>query len=272
MAKNEGTKRAGVEIELEARRVGQADLIEEGARVVRMPEAATEKEPVSRLPWFAEAWLYPLSAGGMLRIVSLCVLLFVLCPAMVAGIGLGNEYMPLVYLLPFAYVFYYFTECIRDSAGGGRRAPDLFGSSADHWDCIGQMFLVVGCAAICFLPVSAYYIATSRTDWVFWLLLGAGGIYCPMAILSAVLQDSFSGLNPVEVVRLMVRKPLSYAGRVVMIWVLAALIAIVDPGGGFFGLFAFGSLLRRAAQMYLLFAMAEVLGRGSSEEWRIANE
>jgi hypothetical protein len=140
------------------------------------------------LPWFIDIFLYPFNLAGVIHLIFLWLLLFLLCPLVIALLGLGIEYIPVVYLLPVAYSLYYFAECIRASAAGGRRAPNFHlrtcPAKPDRWDYISQLLVVVGSIAVCFWPVAVYYIVTERSDLIYWLLLACGGFFFPMVLLA----------------------------------------------------------------------------------------
>jgi hypothetical protein len=226
--------------------------------------AAGETGPVGglRLPWFMDVFLYPLNPAGIIRLISLWLLVCWLCPA-VMELGLGIEYVPFVYALPVAYVAYYLTECIRHSAGGGRRAPDFWMHPTDSskWECASQFFLAVGCIAVCFSPVSVYYVVRERTDLIYALLLACGGFFFPMTLLAVVMLDSFSGLNPALILGSILRTFLPYCGMVLLFCAGAWLFVRID-----FRLYNFRFLptvpfVLRVVQFYLLFVAVGLLGR-----------
>jgi len=93
-------------------------------KVIEEPKLAAEVE--RKLPWLIDVFLYPLNLAGIIHLICLWLLVFLLCPLVMEFLGLGIEYIPIVYTLPIAYVLYYFTECIRDSATGHFRAPDFW--------------------------------------------------------------------------------------------------------------------------------------------------
>jgi hypothetical protein len=217
----------------------------------------------SRLPWLLDVFLYPLNLAGVIHLVSLWLLVNLLCPSVMQYAGLGTEFVPLVYTLPVAYVVYYLAECIRDSAGGGRRAPDFWMGPGDSskWDCLSQFVLVVGCVAVCFWPVSVYYIVRERADWIYWLLLACGGFLLPMVLLAVVWFDSYSGLNPVLIVGSMLRTFLPYCAIVLFLGGEALLF--VTMGLKTYGFYRPPPLLfvLRLVQLYLMFVAAGLLGR-----------
>ena len=217
----------------------------------------------SQLPWLIDAFLYPLNLAGVIHLVSLWLLVSLFCPSVMQYLGLGTEYVPFVYTLPVAYVVYFLAECIRDSAGGARRVPDFWMSPGDSskWDCLSQFVQVVGCVAVCFGPVSVYYIVRERADCIYWLLVAGGGSFLPMILLAVVWSDSYSGLNPILIVGSLFRTFLPYSVLVLLLGGGALLFAQM-------GLKTYGfwrppplPFVLRLVQLYLLFVAAGLLGR-----------
>jgi len=215
------------------------------------------------LPWFIDIFLYPFNLAGIIYLLSLWLLIFLLCPLVIALLGLGTEYIPVVYLLPVAYSLYYFAECIHVSASGGRRAPDLRTSPAkpDRWDYISQLLVAVGSIAVCFSPVAVYYIVTERTDTIYWLLLGCGGFFFPMVLLAVVLFDSFNALNPILIIGSIFRTLLPYCGMVLFFYAGALLFMKIDSPVNRFWLLPIVPFLIKGIQLYMIIVAVGLLGR-----------
>jgi hypothetical protein len=226
-----------------------------------------EKEPSltneRKLPWFIDIFLYPFNLAGVIHLIGLWLLLFLLCPLVIAYLGLGIEYIPVVYFLPVAYTLYYFAECIRDSASGARRAPDLRTSPAkpDRWDYISQLLVVVGSIAVCFSPVAVYYIVTERSDLIYWLILACGGFFFPMVLLAVVLFDSFSALNPILIIGSIFRTLLPYCGMVLFFYAGALLFMEIDSPVNRFWLLPMVLFLIKVVQLYMILVAVGLLGR-----------
>ncbi len=216
-----------------------------------------------KLPWLIDIFLYPLNLAGIIHLIGLWLLVFLLCPLVVAFLGLGIEYIPIVYALPIAYVLYYFAECIRDSAAGGCRVPDFWmhPTESDKWDCISQSLVVLGCIAVCFWPVAVYYIVTERTDLAYWLLLAYGGFFFPMVLLAVVLFDSYNALNPILIVGSIFRTFLPYCGMVLLFYGGALLFMKIDSRLYGLRLLPAVPLIFRVVQLYLVFVAVGLLGR-----------
>jgi hypothetical protein len=220
-----------------------------------------------KLPWLIDAFLYPVSASGMINL-----LIFVFLPLLASFIIrlLGSFLLPYLqygtsYILAFltvpfyavfyGYMFYYISGCVVDSAKGKRRADDVtMPETFDTGDLISQVILLLGCVAICFGPTGAYYVLTQRTDLWFWLLLAYGILFLPMSFLRGVMFDSFDALNPILIIRSVFSTLLPYCGLVLFFCVLGGFIAIILPR---LPLWAF---LLSGIRFYLIFVLAHRLG------------
>jgi DNA-directed RNA polymerase subunit RPC12/RpoP len=222
-----------------------------------------EPVPKRKLPWIIDIFLYPLNLAGIIPLIGLWLLVFLLCPLVMKFLDLGIEYTPIVYTLPIAYVLYYFAECIRDIAAGGCRVPDFWMHPTDSskWDCVSQLFLVLGCIAVCFWPVSVYYVVKERTDLIYWLLLACGGFFFPMVLLAVVLFDSYNAFNPILIIGSIFRTFLPYCGMVLLFYGGALLFVKINARLYPFQLLPALPFILRAVQLYLMFVAVGLLGR-----------
>jgi DNA-directed RNA polymerase subunit RPC12/RpoP len=193
----------------------------------------TKEEPVGerKLPWFIDIFLYPTSLSGLISLI-----IIVIIPLSIAivrtlmgplgfGVGIPGFFLNLAIGL---YLFWFFTECVHDSAEGGTRAPEAFatGSLGDMWL---QAQHVIGCYLILLGPVGFYHIFTERTDAIFWLLLVYGAFFFPMGLLACIMFDSIRGLNPILLVGSIFSTFLHYIGLVLLIFlIILAFIALPD--------------------------------------------
>jgi len=228
---------------------------------------AEEKEPEdaikSRLPWFIDIFLYMFSLAGVIHLIGLWLLIFLICPLIMARVGLGTEYAPIVYFFPFSYMLYYFTECIRYSAQGHCRAPDFWihSTDSDKWACVSQLFVVTGSVAVCFWPVAVYYITTERSDLIYWLFLACGGIFFPMVLLAVVLFDSFDALNPLLIVRSVFSIFVPYCGLIIILFVSSYICLKINSRFYSFHPLPIVPFFLRAIQLYMIFVTVGLLGR-----------
>ncbi len=163
------------------------------------------------------------------------------------------------------YFCWYITECVRDSAMGGTRAPEAF-ATAD----LGEMWLqaqhIIGCYLIFVGPVGFYYIFTERTDVVFWLFLAYGVFFLPIGLLACVMFDSIRGLSPILLIASIVSTLLQYCGLVslfigiVLAFRTLAGIAKQDSAQFTIGTKILGAVLS-CLLVYVVFVVAHILGR-----------
>ena len=172
-----------------------------------------------KLPWFIDIFLYPTSPSGLISLI-----IFVLIPLLAAivrtlmgplgfSIGLAGFFLNLAIGL---YLFWFFTECVRDSAEGGTRAPEAFAlaSLGEMWS---QAQHVIGCYLILLGPVLFYRLFTQRTDAIFWVLLVYGAFFFPMGLLACIMFDSIRGLSPILLIGSIFNTCFHYIGLVLLI-------------------------------------------------------
>jgi DNA-directed RNA polymerase subunit RPC12/RpoP len=239
------------------------ESFQEPSESMDLGQKPPEEKTLSKLPWFIDIFLYPFSLAGIIRLISLWLLIFLLCPLVMARVGLGTEYAPIVYFLPVSYVLYYFTECIRYSASGHFRAPDFWmhQTDSDKWDFVSQLFVVAGSIAVCFCPVAIYYIATERSDLVYWLLFIYGGFFFPMVLLAVVLFDSFNALNPLLIVRSISGTFIPYCGLIIILFVGSYICLKINSRFYSFRPLPILPFFLRAIQLYMIFIVIGLLGR-----------
>lgn len=185
------------EYKLKDEPVDQSNITEEA---IDQQQESEETEPAGhrRLPWFIDIFLYPVSWSGLTHLV-----IFTIIPTLIAILrtSLGKAAMIvglpgfIINILIFLYIGWYFTECVRDSAKGGTRAPEAFASmgAGEMWS---QIQHIVGCYLILISPAFFYSLYTGKFDAVYWGLLITGSFFFPMSLLACIMFDSISGLNP----------------------------------------------------------------------------
>jgi len=230
-----------------------------------------EPPPQRKLPWMIDIFFYPLNKAGLslllicagvpflLRVMLRFFRVFsaVFGPALVLWVLFIIVHW-LGMLLFLLYVNWYACECIRDSAAGGIRATDTIATTPGLGEILGQAFRVLMCALFVTVPGLIYVARTHRTDQLFQALYAAGGFVFPMAMLAVVMFDSYAGLNPILLLRSILKTHLRYCFLVPFCYLLCVLI----PYAGFF-LFEswmLGYLLLFLA-FYSLLILAHLLGR-----------
>jgi len=224
-----------------------------------------EQEPVPRrtLPWFIDIFFYPLSKAG-LTILLICagvpfllriMIRFFMAFTIVFGPALILWVVAIIFhwlgvLLFLLYINWYACECIRDSAGGGIRAVDTIATTPGLGELLAQGWRVLVCALFVTAPALVYVARTHRADQVFRVLYGVGGFVFPMALLAVVMYDSFAGLNPVLLLRSILRTHVKYCVLVPFCYLLCVLVPFAghymlatSPSGYLLMLLAFYNLL-----------------------------
>ena len=175
-----------------------------------------EKPPERKLPWIWDIFLYPTSMSGLINLGIFWILPILL--GFIDGLMLPICYiwlmMRLAYLVIAGYMFYYFMECIRDSASGGIRAPENMGSVPDMHEAFEALKIIFVSMVIFWGPLFAYiiyiffplisggerqhFVADSILDvaTIFWLLVGYGIFFFPIGLLAIIMFDSSSAYNP----------------------------------------------------------------------------
>ncbi|MFC1794553.1 hypothetical protein ACFL3Q_13300 [Planctomycetota bacterium] len=220
-----------------------------------------------KLPWLIDAFLYPISASGMINLAVFVILpefisllVFVLASLLVPFLQSGTSYIMTLLTLPFyivfgCYVVYYVAHCVIDSTKGRRRATDLpIANIFSIRDLVEQAILLLGCVAVCFCATAFYYLFTSRFDSCFWFLLALGGFFFPMFFLRGVMFDSFDALNPIEIFRSILSTFLPYCGLVLFFMAIGGLVVAI------LFLLPLWDFLRACIILYLVFVLAHRSG------------
>jgi hypothetical protein len=242
----------------------------EESNAVEQTEEGMDRE----LPWLFDVLCYPASVPG-LTILGIYIFLPVVLGLIGSGLNIvfggfgliltpvGLVLMGINYIIT-AYLFWYFSMCIRQSASGQIRAPEtLSGAINDDFSEMAlQLLLVACCVFICLGLSLAYYWITRRTDWICWLMLGCGVFLLPMALLATVMFGSFTGLNPFIILSSIFSTFFSYCA------VVLAFCIPVAIGYGIFIFFlrtesigAVTGVVVRGVFAYLFLVAAHILGR-----------
>lgn len=233
--------------------------------------AVQENAPAGKrkLPWLLDVFLYPTSMSGLINLGIFWILPIVL--------GVIARILPIPFiwsiasLIVAAYMYYYFTECIRDSAKGGIRAPENIGSMPDMGDTVSQMMEIVASIVIFWGPIGAYsmykiFWQSSGTrsayepsaDAIFWLLWGYGIFFFPMGLLALIMLGSPSAFNPFLWIASIFSTFFRYFCLVLLFCVLGWLASKVAAS---FLLSPFFAYFFGAAFIYLAMVAAHLLGR-----------
>lgn len=183
-----------------------------------------ELPPERKLVWFLDIFLYPICLSGLTTMVIVIIIPLVI--DLFAGllgpfgffVSIPGMFINFVISM---YFLWYFTECIRDSAEGGIRAPETMANAPS----LGELFSHLLCLLITILiyagPAGIYYIKTDRTDTIFWALLGFAIFFLPIALLAVTLFDSLRGLNPLLLIGSVFSTHFIYLALVIILWTIA---------------------------------------------------
>lgn len=227
-------------------------------------KVSKEAEPtgIRKLPWIIDIFLYPVSFWGLVNltiIIAAPLLLDFLQKIMIVQLSCLFFLIALVIkIFVFLFMYWYFAECVRDSAEGGLRDPDVRGDVPGAVDMFLQMVNIIGCLLIFFLPFVIYVFAARRIDLILWLLLIYGVFFFPMALLAVVVLDSPAGLNPRLLYNSISNTWRQYCGLVLLIVAAISLIGTLGQRASESGYWAF---IVRCVSIYMVFVAGHLLGR-----------
>lgn len=228
----------------------------------RMGIEKTEPVAKRKLPWLIDIFLYPMSFWGLINLavfIGVPLLIDILWKIILVQLACLFSLITLVIkVVVVLYMYWYFAECVRDSAEGGLRAPKVIGDIPRVVDMFWQMVNIVGCLVVFFAPFVFYVLFARKAGIIFWLLLIYAVFFFPMALLAIVVLDSVSGLNPRLLYKSISNTLLQYCGLVLLFVAVVSLIGVLGQKAGESGHLAF---LISCASIYLVFVAAHLLGR-----------
>ncbi|MDY7009378.1 MAG: hypothetical protein SVV80_01315 [Planctomycetota bacterium] len=157
----------------------------------------------------------------------------------------------------------YLLEILARSASGEDEPPD-WPSVTTWWeDLLMPVFLILGAAAVSFLPAwacrFALYYGLMDNAAPMWVFIAVGVLYFPMALIGVVIFDGLAGLNPIKVFPAITKIAPAYLVACVM-------LAIVMGAWVVLGTFLWrripviGSILSGVAMLYFLMVEMRILG------------
>jgi len=244
----------------------QADIYEETDEYEQEleEESQVETEPVDerRLPWLIDIFLYPFSVPGLknlaifIGVPLLIDILWTILPIQLSCLFFLVTVV--INIVIFLYIYWYFVECVRDSADGGVRAPEGLGSTPGFMGMFWQAVNVIGCLAIFFTPFVLYMLFAKRADIIFWLLLIYAVFFFPMGLLAVIMFDSAIGLNPRLLIRSISSTFYPYCGLVLLFVTPVVLTGMLHAEVQESRLWIF---IIRSVVTYLALVGAHLLGR-----------
>jgi len=226
------------------------------------PEIEEELIDERKLPWLIDIFLYPFSVPGLTNLA-----IFIGVPLLITVLGtilpiqlscLFGLVTIVINIVIFLYIYWYFTECVRDSADGGVRAPEGLGATPGFMGMFWQTVNVIGCLAIFFTPFVLYMLFAKRADIIFWLLLIFAVFLLPMGLLAVIMFDSAIGLNPRLLIRSISSTLFPYCGLVLLFVTPVVLIGMLHSEVQESQLWSF---IIRSVMTYLVLVAAHLLGR-----------
>jgi len=234
-------------------------------------EGKKKKTSKSKLPWFIDTFLYPLNVPGLIMWS-----IFALTPIVLHGIALllihllGDLALLIIFVAPvfwlirafiWLYMFSYFVICVQESADGNTRAVETLTRSDDEGigQLFGNMFRILIGVMLCMGPAIAYYANTRQSTPVFWLILGCGTFFLPMALLSVSMYESLGGLNPFIIIISIIKRFFSYLALLPVVYTVIGLIAmevVVGPKVN-----PVIPIIFRLTAIYMYLVLANLLGR-----------
>jgi hypothetical protein len=210
---------------------------------------------MKKLPFYIEVLFYPLNAVG---IITICSYIAIWALLMFAGkylglIGLGLRFL----LLPFtAYLYWYLAECVRDSALGGVRTPDVLGGNSIS-EMFSQMLELIAVLLIFIFPAALYYAITKRADTIYYALKIYSVLFFPMALLAVIMFNTLRALNPKLIIASIFSTIVPYICLVLVLpavlFAFSFLRAAIGSG--------VANFITYIIWFYFLFVYAHILGR-----------
>ena len=234
------------------------------------PEPEIKEEPPERrLPWILDIFLYPTSTSGLINLG-----IYWLLPIL---IGVMQRILPIPFIWSIAglvvagCMYYFFMECIRDSASGGIRAPENIATMPDINDAAAQVLQIIASVIVFWGPLGGYWMykvfwqsagASSAyhpaSDAIFWLLLGYGILFFPIGLLAIAMFDSGAAFNPLLWIRSIFSTFFHYCGLLLFFcllgWLVSRAVSYLQQSLLFSYLFG-------AVFVYLAMVAAHLLGR-----------
>ena len=156
-----------------------------------------------------------------------------------------------------AYTFWYFGNCIIESAAGQTRAPDVL-VDAPSLEDIGFRFVrILLCIVFFIAPPVIYYGYTRQADIILYVLLAYTAFFSPIGLLSVVLHDRIAALNPILLIRSVLKTFFSYMKLVILFYIAGCLFFFVSRISLRFLL----NIVINAASIYLFIILGHILGR-----------
>ena len=228
-------------------------------------QSKPEYDGKRKYPWFIDIFLYTTSKSGLVNL-AIFTAIFTIVYLLRTNLSTIGRLISMPLAIIGLYMGWYFTECVRDSAKGGTRAPEAFAymGLGEMWE---QVQHIVGVYLVYPAPVLFYQIFTNRLDTIFWILLITGTFFFPMALLSCIMFDSARGLNPILLLVSIFSTFFQYCGLVLLVImiILSFIFMIEISGANNMAKFSISILILSGIlfflQMYISLVIAHLIGR-----------
>jgi hypothetical protein len=202
-----------------------------------------------RLP---DAFAYPFQGGGLVLI-----LVGTMCFSILDFFASFSPFGFIGILFITGYLCAFMMKIVNSSADGKKDLPDWPDVSDFLDDIVVPLFQVVWTGIFCFAPAIVYVIFV-HFDIVFWLLIGFGILYFPMALIAVALTNSVLSINPVLVVPSIIKVPVDYLAACFILALIALLANFSQLLVSFIPLA--GLILKNLLALYFVILEAHVLG------------
>ena len=221
-----------------------------------------EQNPEQKRPAIIDIFLYPTSTHG-LTILGIIVGIPFLIGLLAFFAGPFGFFITIpgffVMAVIAVYTLWYFCQCIRESAEGETRAPDVLIDAPSLFDMGWQSLRMAVCLAFFTAPPIIYNRFIGKVDTILYLLLAYTALFFPIGLLAVVMHDEITALNPLLLIRSIAKTFFSYIKLVILFYLVGLLLFSAIKL--FLHLPSLSSLVKRAALLYLLMVMAHLLGR-----------
>ena len=259
------------EYKLKDEPVHQSHITEEDLK-----KEENESDKQRSLPWIIDIFLYPTSNGGLLTLAVLVLLrLFTdIATVMLMCCAFGGILsLILRIVLLWSYTYWYFSECVRDSADGGLRAPNITGTMPGMGNMFWQWARLFACLAIFLGPAIfyrgySYFTNVEVNNTILLSLLAFGVFFFPMNVLAVIMFGSVNGMNPILIIRSIISTFLQYCGLFILFYGLSILfntvfgmILRISSRTQIFSRGFFSYILFNLLMTYALLVAGHLLGR-----------
>lgn len=172
----------------------------------------------------ADAFVYPMRREGKYLLLVGAASLWIV------GILSRLPFVGLLFLVPVAaFMAAYLFRIIAHSAKGDTDLPDW----PDPSELGSPLFFVMGALGICSLPAVTLWflhrLGYVHGETAIWIAATAGGFFLPMALLAVALSQTLDGLNPVFLVKSILRIPVEYLSACAILALVVAIELVASP-------------------------------------------